>query len=58
MHEQLIEVLKARGVDFTLHSHQALVSYQDAKENLPFPAEQMLKTLVLKKKAGGGTGTG
>jgi Cys-tRNA(Pro)/Cys-tRNA(Cys) deacylase len=53
MHEQLIEVLNAQGLEFILHPHQKLVSYQDAKENLPFPAEQMLKTLVLKKKTGG-----
>jgi Cys-tRNA(Pro)/Cys-tRNA(Cys) deacylase len=53
MHEQLIEALNAQNIPYMLHPHQALVTYQDAKENLPFPAEQMLKTLVLKKKAGG-----
>lgn len=45
--------LEAEGCDFTVHSHQALVSAQDFKAHLPFDPEAMVKTLVFRLPDGG-----
>lgn len=40
------EILRALGIDFTVHEHAPVRTYAESVELLPFPPEAMVKTLA------------
>ena len=49
-YDNIIGRLKKEGISFTIHEHKATRTVNDAEENLPFPKESFLKTVVFKLK--------
>jgi Cys-tRNA(Pro)/Cys-tRNA(Cys) deacylase len=52
MFEEIVELLKSEGVSFTMHSHPMLRTVADMDAFLPFPLENMLKTVAFRVKGG------
>jgi Cys-tRNA(Pro)/Cys-tRNA(Cys) deacylase len=52
-YDTIIARLKEEGISFTIHQHAATRTVNDAEENLPFPKESFLKTVVFKLKNAG-----
>jgi len=50
--ERIAALLAARGVPFRVHEHHVSRTVADALETLPFPPEQLLKTIVFRIKDG------
>ena len=50
--ERIVELLTARGVRFRVHEHPDSRTVEEAKARLPFPLEQLLKTVVFRVKNG------
>lgn len=50
--DRIIGLLTARGVTFRVHEHADSRTVADAKARLPFPLEQLLKTVVFRVKNG------
>lgn len=50
--ERMIALLTTHGVTFRVHEHGVARTVADAVETLPFPPEQMLKTIVFRVKDG------
>lgn len=48
VYNEIIRVLREKGVSFTVHEHGPVMTMQDVEEKLPFPKEKLLKTLVFK----------
>lgn len=53
VHTAIVRLLHARGVPFTIHTHEVARTVADAEARLPFPKEQFLKTVVFRLKTGG-----
>jgi Cys-tRNA(Pro)/Cys-tRNA(Cys) deacylase len=51
--DTIITRLKEENISFTIHEHEATRTVNDAEENLPFPKESLLKTVVFKLKNAG-----
>jgi len=50
--ERIVGLLTARGVRFRVHEHPVSRTVEDARAQLPFPLEQLLKTVVFRVKNG------
>lgn len=50
--ERIVGLLTARGVRFRVHTHPDSRTVEDAKARLPFPLDQLLKTVVFRVKNG------
>lgn len=48
IYDEIIRILREKGVTFKIHEHEPVMTMQDVKEKLPFPIEKLLKTLVFK----------
>jgi Cys-tRNA(Pro)/Cys-tRNA(Cys) deacylase len=48
MSPKIRELIAAGGVDFKLHPHEKLVTFEDAKAALPFDPAAMVKALVFR----------
>jgi Cys-tRNA(Pro)/Cys-tRNA(Cys) deacylase len=53
LYDTIIRRLDRAGVPYTIHAHPPTSTVADAEENLPFPKEQFLKTVVFKIKPAG-----
>ncbi len=49
---RIVGLLTAHGVRFRVHEHPVSRTVEDAKARLPFPLEQLLKTVVFRVKNG------
>jgi Cys-tRNA(Pro)/Cys-tRNA(Cys) deacylase len=47
-HEDLIRLLQAQAVPFTIHEHQPVKTVAEAEAGLPFPVDRYLKTLAFR----------
>jgi Cys-tRNA(Pro)/Cys-tRNA(Cys) deacylase len=52
MSPEVRRLLVSAGVDFTVHEHEPLVSYEEAKGALPFDPAAMVKGLVFRAPDG------
>jgi Cys-tRNA(Pro)/Cys-tRNA(Cys) deacylase len=52
-YEAIVQLLKASGVPFTIHEHISSYTVADAKANLDFPLERLLKTIAFRMRSGG-----
>lgn len=50
--ERIVGLLAARGVIYRVHEHPDSRTVEDARARLPFPIEQLLKTVVFRVKNG------
>src|SRR4051794_40793397 len=50
--ERIVGLLTARGARFRVHTHPVSRTVADAKAGLPFPPDQLLKTVVFRVKDG------
>jgi Cys-tRNA(Pro)/Cys-tRNA(Cys) deacylase len=50
--ERIAGLLTARGVRFRVHEHPVSRTVEDAKAQLPFPLDQLLKTIAFRVKNG------
>ncbi|MBU4311461.1 MAG: YbaK/EbsC family protein [Desulfobacterales bacterium] len=48
VYDEIMRTLRQKGVPFTIHKHEPVMTMQDVEEKLPFPKEKLLKTLVFK----------
>ncbi len=55
-HERIVGLLRARGVRFEVHRHEAAPTVAEAQAKLPFPFEQFLKTVAFRLKDGADPG--
>jgi len=53
MYEHIRRFLTAQDIDFTMHEHEPIRSVEDAQAHLPFPTDQLLKTLAFHVRDGG-----
>ncbi len=49
---RIIDLLTARGVRFRVHEHPDSRTVEDARTRLPFPLDQLLKTVAFRVKNG------
>lgn len=52
MFDEILAFLTSEGVPFTMHVHPVLRTVADMDANLPFPLENMLKTVAFRVKGG------
>jgi Cys-tRNA(Pro)/Cys-tRNA(Cys) deacylase len=52
-YEAAVALLIAHNLPFTIHEHPPSYTVADAKAQLPFPVERLLKTIAFKLKTGG-----
>jgi Cys-tRNA(Pro)/Cys-tRNA(Cys) deacylase len=52
-YEEIVRLLAANSVPFTIHEHIPSYTFADAKEYLHFPLERLLKTVAFKVKTRG-----
>jgi Cys-tRNA(Pro)/Cys-tRNA(Cys) deacylase len=51
MSPQVCDLLSAAGANFKVHAHAALISYEEARQALPFDVAAMVKALAFRLKA-------
>jgi Cys-tRNA(Pro)/Cys-tRNA(Cys) deacylase len=52
MYDEILALLASSGVPFTIHEHIPSFTFADAKAQLDFPLERLLKTVAFKHKTG------
>ena len=49
-YDEVLKLLNGNGILFKIYEHESVMTMKDVETNLPFPIENLLKTLVFKIK--------
>lgn len=52
MYDEIVALLSTHEVNYTIHEHVPSYTFADAKAQLDFPLERLLKTVAFKHKSG------